>query len=83
MSRGRSPEPIGGNEPYAFGARWLRMVGDRSDPAPGHMAGFGADVAGYAGVYLGRGSMLIFGIGAIGTMLRFGRRRQSSRVLAA
>jgi hypothetical protein len=28
-------------------------------------------------------SMLIFGIGAIGTMLRFGRRRQSSRILAA
>jgi choice-of-anchor C domain-containing protein len=28
-------------------------------------------------------SMLIFGIGAIGTMLRLGRRRQSSRVMAA
>jgi hypothetical protein len=55
MSRGRSPEPIGGNECYTFGARRLRIVGDRSDPAPGHMAGFGADVAGYAGVYLGRG----------------------------
>jgi hypothetical protein len=38
-----------------------RMVGDRTDPTPGRMAGFGADVAGYADVYFGGGISIFAG----------------------